>query len=66
MAEYIAIVHRNGGGIGSEIHQHAAGAFLCLGEHGIGHRERRQIHLGYCNAGIVETFVQTAVERLTP
>ena len=66
MAQDVLEVDRDGGGVGTQVDEHAASAFLCLGEHAVGHCQRSQVHLGNGDASLVEALVQVAIERLAP
>ena len=66
MAQDVLIVNRNGGGVGTEVNKCASRTLFCISEHSVGECQRSKIHLCDCNASHIETFVQAAVELISP
>ncbi len=66
MAEHVLIVYRDGGRVGSEVHEQASGPALGLRKHAVCQRQRCQVHLGYLDSCLIEASVEVLVERLPP
>ena len=66
VAQHVLVVDRDGGGVGSEVYEHASSALLGLAEHAVGQCQRSQIHLADGYASLVEAVVEVVVESLSP
>ena len=66
VAQHVFEIDRDGGGVGTQVDEHASRALLGIGEHAVGQRQRCQIHVGDGYAGQVEALVEIAVEQLSP
>ena len=64
MAEHVFPEDTDGGGVGADVDECAAGALLSFGEHGIGQSQRSKIHLGHLDVGQFEAAVQVLEEGL--
>ena len=66
VTENVFVVNGDRSALCSEVNQHATGPLFGLAQHAICQHHRGKIHLGDGYTGLIETFVEVAIEGFMP